>query len=188
MAHERAAHMVRSMAAHTAPPTQRPAVATGIRRPSLTRAVALDATTYWTAMVGIYLAYGVLWFYSAKAKLFDENATMPAGLAKAYDGHFLASFPGVDVAWLLLGVLEGVAFLVVVASLVTGEFLPGRRKPVLLAALAVSMLTFGVMTVAQNSIGNHDSVASLFTYLGVTAVLYALVRSVPPFRGSREPA
>jgi hypothetical protein len=85
----------------------------------------------------------------------------------------------------LLGLLEAVAFLVVVASFVTGEFLPHRSKPILLAALGVSMFTFALMTFAQNMVANFDSVASLFTYMGVTAVIFALIRYVPPFGGER---
>jgi hypothetical protein len=167
------------MAAHAAPvPKSR---ARAIHWPGI-----LDAVTYWTGMAGIYIAYGFLWFYAAKEKLFDQDGTMPAPLAKAYAGHFIDSFPGANTSWLLLGLLEAVAFVAVVASLAMGEFLPSRRKPMLLAALSVSILTFGVMAFAQNMIAEHDSVASLFTYLGVTGVVFALIRYVPPFRGRSE--
>jgi hypothetical protein len=145
-----------------------------------TRSVSLsgvaDAVTYWTAAAGIYIAYGFLWFYSAKEKLFDDNGAMPAGLAKSYAGHFIADFPGTNASWLLLGLLEGAAFLVILASLLTGEFLPARRKPILVAGLAISLFTFAVMTFAQNMVGNFDSVASLFTYMGVTGVVLLLIR------------
>jgi hypothetical protein len=144
-----------------------------------------DAVTYWAGIGAIYLSYGFLWYYAAKEKLFDQSANMPAGLAKAYSGSFIASFPGTDTAWLLLGLLEAVAFIVFVVSLLAGEFLPRHPKPILLASLSVSMLTFAVMTFAQNMIADHESVASLFTYMGVTAVILALVRFVPPFRGER---
>jgi hypothetical protein len=166
------------MAAHVAP-------ASTARSRTIGWSAIADAVTYWTGMAGIYIAYGFLWFYAAKEKLFDQDGTMPAGLAKSYSGHFIDSFPGVDAAWLLLGLLEGAVFLVILASLVTGEFLPKRGKPILLAGLALSLLTFAVMAFAQNMIGEHDSVASLFTYMGVTGVLYALIRLVPPFRGER---
>jgi len=166
------------MAAHVAP-------APTTSRRAIAWSAVTDAVTYWAGIGGIYIAYGFLWFYSAKEKLFDQDGNMPAGLAKAYSGHFIDSFPGVNTSWLLLGLLEAVAFLVIVASLVTGEFLPHRSKPILLAGLGVSMLTFALMTFAQNMVANFDSVASLFTYLGVTAVIYALIRLVPPFRGER---
>jgi hypothetical protein len=166
------------MAAHTAPvPTT--------RNRSISVSAIADAAGYWATLSAVYLSYGFLWFYAAKEKLFDDNGTMPAGLAKGYSGHFIASFPGVNAAWLLLGLLEAVAFLVVIASLAAGEFLPQRRKPILLAGLSVSMFVFAVMTFAQNMIGDHDSVASLFTYIGVTGVVYALFRFVPLLRGER---
>ncbi len=62
--------------------------------------------------------------------------------------------------------------------------MPTRRKPVLLTGLAVSMLTFAVMTFGQNVIGNFDGVASLFTYMGVTGVVYAVIRYWLPRRAS----
>lgn len=161
------------------------AARTPSRRASSTARIA-DIATYWSAIGGIYLAYAFLWYYSAKEKLFDQNGHMPAPLAKAYTGHFIDSFPGVDTAWLLLGLLEAVAFIVVIASLVTGEFLPHRDKPILLAALGVSLFTFAVMTFAQNMVANFDSVASLFGYMGVTGVVFALIRFVPAFRGGNS--
>jgi hypothetical protein len=47
------------------------------------------------------------------------------------------------------------------------------------------MAAIYLMAFAQNMIADHESVASLFTYMGVTAVIFALVRFVPPFRGDR---
>jgi hypothetical protein len=142
----------------------------------------LDAATYWAGISATYLSYGFLWYYAAKEKLFDQNGDMPAGLAKAYKGTFIDNFPGINASWLLLGLLEAVAFVVIVASLVSGEFMPTRRKPILLAGLTVSMFTFAVMTFGQNLIGNFEGVASLFTYMGVTGVVYAVIRYWLPAR------
>ena len=143
---------------------------------------ALDAATYWAGIAAVYLSYGFLWYYAAKEKLFDQNGDMPAGLAKAYHGTIIDTTIGVNTSWLLLGVIEAVAFLVVVASLLTGEFMPTRRKPVLLAGLAFSMFVFAVLTFGQNIIGNYEGVASLFTYMGVTGVVYAVIRYWLPRR------
>ena len=144
----------------------------------------LDAATYWAGIAATYLSYGFLWYYAAKEKLFDQNGDMPAGLAKAYHGTVIDNFPGVNATWLALGLLEAVAFVVVIASLLAGEFLPTRRKPLLLAGLTVSMFTFAVMTFGQNLIGNFEGVASLFTYMGVTGVVYAVIRYWLPTRRS----
>lgn len=146
----------------------------------------VDLGTYWAGLASVYIAFGFLWYYGFKEKLFDENGNMPAELAKIYKGTVIDSFPGLDATWTILGILEGLAFLPVVASLVTGEFLPRRRKPILLSGLAFSMFVFAVMTFGQNLVGNYEGVASLFVYMGVTAIVYVLLRSVPRFRGDIE--
>ncbi len=105
--------------------------------------IAAGTIAYWTLLAGIYLGFGFLWYYAAKEKLIDDSGTMPAGLAKAYAGSFADSFPGLNLTWTLLGIAEAVAFLGFVASILTGEFLPSRRKPILLGALGVSLLTIG---------------------------------------------
>ena len=166
------------MAAHAAPT---PAPADRDRTQIWPRVV--DTGTYWAAIASVYIAYGFLWYYGFKEKLFDENGNMPAGLAKVYDGTTIDSFPGLNTTWFVLGVLEALAFLAILASLVTGEFLPQRRKPILLSGLAFSMFVFAVMTFGQNIVSNYDGVASLFTYMGVTAIVLGLVRFVPIFRG-----
>jgi hypothetical protein len=167
------------MAAHTAP------VHTTHRR-SIAWAAVADAVTYWSGIAATYMSFGFLWYFGAKEKLFDQSATMPGGLKEAYAGSFLESVPGLDTAWLLLGLVEAVAFLLVVASLAAGEFLRGHAKPVLMAALGFSMFTFALMAFAQNMVANHESVASLFTYMGVTAVVLAVLKYVAPFRADES--
>lgn len=135
---------------------------------------------YWAIVASIYLAFGFLWYYGAKEKLIDNGGTMPAGLAKAFSGSFIDSFPGLDASWLILGILEAVAFLCFVASVVAGEFLPNRPKPILVGALSISLLTFAAMIFAQQMVGEFDSVAQLFAYFGTTVVTMLLVLMLPP--------
>jgi hypothetical protein len=61
---------------------------------------------------------------------------MPAGLATGFHGSFIASFPGTNTSWLLLGPLEGLVFLVIAASVIT-SVLPTRRKPIPLSGLGL---------------------------------------------------
>jgi hypothetical protein len=143
---------------------------------------AADAAAYWLALGGTYVTFGFLWYYSAKEKLFDQNGHMPAGLAKGFQGSLLDSVPGLDTAWVLLGLLEAVAFVLIAASLVAGEFLPARRKPLLLTGLGWSIFTFAAMALANNMIGNFETVATLFTYFTGTVVVIALVLLMPPYR------
>jgi hypothetical protein len=140
------------------------------------------AATYTTTLAGIYLSVGFLFYFAAKEKLFTDNGVMPAPLAKLFDGSFFASVPGNNAAWLLLGLLEASVVVLLAVSLLTGEFLPQRRKPILLAGLGVSLLAFGVMGVANDMIGNNATVIELFTYLGLTLVVMFLVRQMSPYR------
>lgn len=164
-------------------PTPEPRRETRMQTVARVEGRAADALAYWLGLAGVYLTFGFLWYYGAKEKLFDQNGNMPAGLKKAYAGSFLDTLPGLDTAWLLLGLLEGVAFVFFAASLITGEFLPDRRKPILLAGLGVSIFTFAVMAFANNMIGNFETVASLFTYFTGTVIVIGLVLMMPPYRG-----
>jgi hypothetical protein len=141
-----------------------------------------DRASYWLISAGIYLTFGLLFYYSAKEKLIDNGGTMPAGLAKSYQSTFISSFPGTNTAWVLVGLLEALVFVVIAASVLTGEFLPTRRKPILLSGLALSMFTFAVIAWGENITAGFATVAELFQYLVGTAVLIVLVLLMPPYR------
>jgi hypothetical protein len=144
---------------------------------------AVDTIAYWAVVAAIYMGFGFLWYYSFKEKLFDDGGTMPAGLAKGYAGSFVDSFPGLNATWTILGIVEAVAFLGFLASILTGEFLPARRKPILVAALGVSLVTFALLIFGQEMVGEFESVAQLFGYFGATVVTLLLVQILPPRRG-----
>lgn len=141
-----------------------------------------DDVAYWLTIVSVYFLVGVLFFYSGKEKLFDGDAKAPPGIARQFDGTFVATFPGVDALWAILSVLEFAVFVIVVISLIRGEFLPHRRKSILLVALALALLTFACLSFGQTSTGNNEGTASLFTYFGVTAIIMWLVMLLPPNR------
>jgi hypothetical protein len=142
----------------------------------------IDVVGYWLVTAGTYMLVGPLWYFAAKAKIFDDDLSAPAGIQKQFSGSFIDSFPGIDASWAILAILQGVLVLGVVASLLRGEFLPHRGKDILLGVLAGSLLVFALLAFGQNMIGQHDSVASLFLYFAGTAVLMALVRRLPPYR------
>jgi hypothetical protein len=146
-------------------------------------AISIETVAYWAVMAAIYMGFGFLWYYAAKEKLIDDSGTMPEGLAKGYAGSFVASFPGLNATWLILGLLEAVTFLGFIGSIVTGEFLPARRKPILLGALSMSLLTMAVLIFGQSMIGENEGVASLFGYFAAIVVTILLVQILPPRRG-----
>lgn len=145
-------------------------------------AISADSVAYALVLGGVYLLLGTLWFMSMKEKLFDDGGTAPAGLHRMFAGTFISSFPGTNAAWVILGVLEGVAFLAFVASLLRGEFLPHRAKPILLTGLAGSMAVFALLAFGDTVAANNAGTASLFTYFAATGVLFAIVLLMPPYR------
>jgi hypothetical protein len=147
---------------------------------SLTASALARLGTYATALTGIYLSVGFLFYYAAYEKLFTDSGTMPMPLQKLFAGSLFASVPGDNAAWSLLGLIEASVVVLLAISLLRGEFLPSRRKPALLAGLGVSLLAFGVMGLANNMIGNTPTVIELFTYFGVTAIVMFFVRQMSP--------
>jgi hypothetical protein len=150
--------------------------------------ISIESVAYWAIVASIYMGFGFLWYYSFKEKLFDDGGTMPAGLAKGYAGTFVDSFPGLNATWTILGIVEAVAFLGFVASIVTGEFLPTRRKPILVASLGVSLITFALLIFGQELTAEFEGVAQAFAYFGATVVTLLLVQILPPRRGIWKPA
>ena len=151
-------------------------------------AISIETVAYWAIVASIYMGFGFLWYYSFKEKLFDDGGTMPAGLAKGYAGTFVDSFPGLNATWTILGVVEGIAFLGFIASILTGEFLPTRRKPILVASLGISLITFALLIFGQELTGEFEGVAQAFGYFGATVVTLLLVQIPPPRRGIWKPA
>lgn len=142
-----------------------------------------DWVIYGLVLAGIYLLVGVLFFYAGKEKIFDGLGAPPP-IEKQFSGTFLNTIPGVDAAWTILGILEFGIFVLTVVSLVLLEFMPNRRKPFLLSALALSIFTFSILGVGQNVVGEHTGVAELFLYAGATGVLMGLVLLMPPYRSA----
>jgi hypothetical protein len=140
-----------------------------------------DGAIYALVLAGIYLLVGVLFFYAGKEKIFDGLGAPPP-IEKQFSGTFLDTIPGVDAAWTILGILEFGIFVLTAISLVRLEFMPARRKPFLLCALALAIFTFSILAIGQNVVGENSGVAELFLYAGATGVLLALVLLLPPYR------
>ncbi len=140
-----------------------------------------DGVVYGLILAGVYLLVGVLFFYAAKSKIIDGHGAPPA-IAKQFSGTFLETIPGVDAAWTILGILESLIFILILASLIRLEFMPDRRKSFLLSALALAIFTFSILAMGQNVTGENSGAAELFLYAAATGVLLGLVLLLPPSR------
>jgi len=145
-------------------------------------ATPFDDVAYWLTLVAVYFLVGVLFFYSGKGKLFDGHGKPPPAIEQQFQGTFVATFPGIDVLWWILSILEFSIFLILALSFVTGEFLPHRRKHLLLVGLSLALFTFACLSFGETATGATSGTASLYTYFGVTAILVMLVLLLPPNR------
>jgi hypothetical protein len=141
-----------------------------------------EGIAYWAIVIGVYLMVGGLMFYSGKEKLFDDNGHAPEAIKKQFADSFLHVIPGTDAAWVILGVLEFLVFLILLLSLARLEFLPHRRKSALQVALAVALITFACLAFGQTATGQFQGTASLYQYFGATVVILILVSILPPNR------
>jgi hypothetical protein len=135
---------------------------------------------YGLTMIAVYALVGVLLFNSGKGKLFDDHGHAPAAIKQQFEGTFIDAVPGIDTAWVIIGVTEFSIFLPMVLSIVRSEFLPHRRKSLPLVALAPALLTFACLSFGQTSTGNNQDTASLYSYFGSTAMIFLLVLKLPP--------
>jgi hypothetical protein len=144
-----------------------------------------DRVAYWLAVASIYGAFGFLWYYSAYQKFVGDSAKMPDELKESFDGTLLDAFPGLDVSWFLLALLQAIAFVGIAASIVSREFMPSRRKPILLSTIGLSLAIFALLMFGANMTANHDTVQGLFTYFGTSVLVLVLVLLMPPYRPAR---
>ena len=149
------------------------------------QASPFDKVAYLFALVGLYVMVGGLMFYGFWEKAVDGDFKIPPPLEEQFDKTFIGTIPGASAAWVIITILEGIVFLLLVASLVTGEFRPSKRKPFLLTCLAMALLVFGLLSFGQNATAQHESVASLYGYFGATVILMLFVRTLPPYTSNR---
>lgn len=160
--------------------------ATPAATPAAVRPPLLTGIGYWLAIGATYLLQAALWYYPAKAKIFDDGLIAPGGVKEQFGGSFIASFPGTSVAWAALGILQAGIFIALIVSLVRGEPRPDRPKPVLLGALGLGLVTFALLLFGSSMTSAYDSVASLMTYFGVTILTIGFVKLLSPANAGRR--
>jgi hypothetical protein len=154
----------------------------GIR--AITLEGASNSIAYGLALFAVYFTVGYVMWVSAAEKLFAGAIVMPAGLAKTFAGTWIASLVGVNFLWGALGIVELAIVLVVLASIVRGEFLPSRSKYLLQVGLSLSLVLFSFLAFGQAITANFPGVLAQYTYVGVTILIMGLVRIMPPNRSA----
>ena len=101
----------------------------------------------------------------------------PEWLNQMFADTFISTFPGTNIAWWLVAIIEGLVAVLVIVSIIRLEFIPERRKSWLILALSISLLTYAMLAFGQNLVSAHESVASLYTYFGATVIMILMVRT-----------
>ena len=122
--------------------------------------------------LSIALLLGVTWIIPAYNKL--SAGGVPPFFVERFQNTFLASFPGIPASFYSIAILEAVAGVLVVLSLVTGEFLGRKGTPWLKAAILLSILLFVQLGFGLRLAGDNDGAASLFQYTVGAFVLFGV--------------
>jgi ABC-type Fe3+-siderophore transport system permease subunit len=129
--------------------------------------------TYVLKYAAIYFVFFQTMFISGVDKIRVGEA--PPWFVNQFSETFIATFPGTNAAYLILGIMEITVAVILIISILTLEWLPRRPKYFLLMGIALSALTFGFLGFGQNLTDNFDGAASLFFYFGATLVAWLVV-------------
>jgi hypothetical protein len=121
------------------------------------------------ALLAINLLFLMVWGFTGLGKV---ASGVPAWFGDKFGATILARFPGLPATFWLLTAAERLAFLLALAALARGEFLP-RRSPLLLAGMLVwSLFVFILLGFGQWLTAEYQGTFQLFAYFGLT--LFAL--------------
>jgi hypothetical protein len=125
------------------------------------------------ALTAVLIA--LTWGIAGVGKL--ASGGVPDWFTEQFGKTFLASFPGLSASFYSIAILETIAALAAVGSLVTGEPFRRRSPSLLYAALLLSLLTFVQLNFGKQLLADFDGVHDLFMYFAGTLVMLAVVRS-----------
>lgn len=130
------------------------------------------------------LLLAITWGIAAAGKLFSGG--VPGWFTEQFGKTFLASFPGLAASFYSIALLEAVAALAALGSLLSGEFLRARSPVLLYAAVFLSLLLFVQLNFGKQLLADFDGTHDLFMYFAGTLVMFAAVRSVDPSRHAAD--
>ncbi|MCG9896121.1 MAG: hypothetical protein MH204_11665, partial [Fimbriimonadaceae bacterium] len=128
-----------------------------------------DSLTPVVFRLGGALLLAITWVLPAWNKL--SGGGVPGFFQERFGNTILASFPGITVSFYSIAILEAVAGLLALGSVLIGEFLPGRRAPLLKLGALLSLLVFVQLGFGLRLIGDNDGAANLFFYAAGSLVL-----------------
>lgn len=117
----------------------------------------------------------MLWGFPGAGKLFGSG--VPPWFTEQFGKTFLATFPGMTLSFYSIAILEGLAALVALASLLRGEFLRSSSPVILYLAIILSMLLFLQLSLGKQLVTDFAGIHDLFMYFVGSVVLLLAVRA-----------
>lgn len=134
------------------------------------------------ALLFITLLLLMTWGLGGLSKLFAGG--VPDWFTQQFSKTFLASFPGLPASFYSIAILETLAALLALASLLTGEFLRAARPIALYAAIGLSLLLFVQLSLGKQITADFAGSHDLFMYFVGTLVMLMVVRSLDGAAGA----
>lgn len=132
-----------------------------------------DNLAYYIRYLAVYVIYIGIFLLAGYGKLSgSESAPL-----KMFANDIVGKDPIIlHAGWTLDGIGEICVALLMIASIVTGEWRIGAKKQFTRIGVSVSMLLFGVMSVGMSIAGSNSGSASLWFYFAGSVVVYLMVR------------
>lgn len=106
---------------------------------------------------------------------------IPAGFQEQFGATFLAALPGgLFLPYYTIAVTETLAFFLALWSVFRREFLPNRSRPILRAALTLSLFIYVILGFGLRLTAQFPGAANLYMYFGVTLLALWMVERDEP--------
>lgn len=118
----------------------------------------------------------MLWGFPGAGKLLGGG--VPPWFTEQFGKTFLATFPGMTLSFYSIAILEVLAAVVALASLLRGEFLRDRSPTFLYLAITLSLVLFVQLSLGKQLVTDFAGIHDLFMYFAGTLALLLAVRAV----------
>lgn len=137
---------------------------------------ALRATTY--ALTSLLLL--MVWGFPGIAKLLSGG--VPKWFSEQFGKTILATFPGLPASYYLIAILESLAAIAALLSLLRAEFIRATSPAFLYLGISLSLLLFVQLNLGKQLVMDFAGIHDLYMYFAATLVMLAAVRWMDPAR------
>ncbi|MDX2147657.1 MAG: hypothetical protein SFZ23_09060 [Planctomycetota bacterium] len=139
--------------------------------------------------VGVFALSAILlamtWGFAGVAKL--TSGGVPSWFSEQFGKTILASFPGLTASYYSIALLETLAALAALGSILRGEFVRNVAPLFLHASILLSLALFVQLSFGKQLLSDYDGTHDLYMYFAGTLVMLIVVRSLDATRAQTRP-